>query len=547
MMALMLAGFLVVVGAANRGADAPTAAGKTSAALIKLGARVETDDQQPAKPLPQASVLQELARQPDKSVKSDFAAVRDLIHRRMVSETIPSVAVAVARDGQFLWEEGFGWADREKRLPATEHTMYSLASISKPITATGLMVLQQRGKVDLDRPINDYLGEAKLRAWVGDAREATVRRVANHTSGLPLHYQFFYEDEPYRRPAMDETIRRYGILVRPPGEQYYYSNLGYGILDYVIARQSGKRYGDFMREEVFLPLGMTRASVDIGPGLEPFAATRYGPDGLAIPFYDFDHPGASAVFCSAHDLVRFGLFHAKCHLPDQKAILSDSTLDAMHEASPQGQSPGNYGIGWALDKFQGCRRIGHSGGMGGVSTILTILPDEKLAVAVLCNCGTTLPQAVEQQILSVLMPESAQKPSPPSEQKPAEPRPAEQTKAEQKLASGKLSGEWRGTVHTYKGDLPLTLWFKDSGDIHVRLGNQLKTLLNNVGRGDDRLSGVMMGDIGTEDANRTAYELRLNLKLREDRLTGTLIAITRSGKRVGNALSHWVELKKPPD
>jgi CubicO group peptidase (beta-lactamase class C family) len=70
---------------------------------------------------------------------------------------------------------------------ATEHTLYHLASTSKPVTATGLMVVSEQGKIDLDRPINDYLGEAKLKVRTGDAREATVRRIANHTAGLP-HY-----------------------------------------------------------------------------------------------------------------------------------------------------------------------------------------------------------------------------------------------------------------------------------------------------------------------------------------------------------------------
>src|SRR5712692_6713027 len=123
---------------------------------------------------------------PDANV--DYSAVRELIRTRLVEQVIPSLAVAVARAGEIVWEEGFGWADRENRVPATEHTMYSLASISKPITATGLMLLVERGQIDLDRPINDYLGDAKPTAWVGDAAGATVRRVANHTSGLPLHY-----------------------------------------------------------------------------------------------------------------------------------------------------------------------------------------------------------------------------------------------------------------------------------------------------------------------------------------------------------------------
>jgi CubicO group peptidase (beta-lactamase class C family) len=206
---------------------------------------------------------------PSALAADQFDTLRDFIRKQLVETSTPSLAVAVARDGKILWEEGFGWADREKRIGATEHTLYSLASISKPITATGLMTLVQAGKIDLDRPVNDYLGDAKLRARVGDVAQATVRRVANHTSGLPLHYQFFYVDEPYRRPSMDETILRYGNLMTVPGERYEYSNLGFGILDYVIERTAGVPYEDYMRREVFLKLGLTHTTVGIGPRSGP--------------------------------------------------------------------------------------------------------------------------------------------------------------------------------------------------------------------------------------------------------------------------------------
>src|SRR5215469_16356053 len=209
-----------------------------------------------------------------------FDQVREQIQRELVQQGIPSLAVAVAQGNTIIWEEGFGWADREQRRVATPHTLYSLASISKPITATAIMLLAERGLLSLDHPINDYLGECKLRAWVGNVEDATVRRVANHTAGLPLHYQFFYQDEPDRPPPVGETIRRYGHLVTAPGERFQYSNLGYGLLSEVIARLSGKSYADFLREEVFLPLGMLRASVNVGPGLEPYQAQRYGSDGV---------------------------------------------------------------------------------------------------------------------------------------------------------------------------------------------------------------------------------------------------------------------------
>jgi CubicO group peptidase (beta-lactamase class C family) len=102
--------------------------------------------------------------------------------------------------------------------------------------------------------------------------------------------------------------------VTAPGERFQYSNLGYGVLDYVVERAAGKKFADAMREEVFLPLGMTHTSIDVAPGLEPHQAIRYTPEGRRIPFYDFDHPGASAVFASAHDLARFAMFHMKEHL-----------------------------------------------------------------------------------------------------------------------------------------------------------------------------------------------------------------------------------------
>src|SRR5438445_9122849 len=253
-----------------------------------------------------------------------FALVRGAMHRLVDSMGSPSVAVAVAKEGRIVWEDAIGWANREKRIPATASTIYPLASISKPITATGLMVLVERGLVDLDRPINAYLGTAKLTGLAGNADGATVRRVLSHTAGLPLHSQFFYSDRGYAPPPMEETIARYGNLVFPPGQVFEYSNLGYGIISHLIERVSGKPYAEFMRTEVFAPLGLARTSIDIPREVAEFVAGRYDSSGHPIPFFTFDHIGASSVYSSAHDLVRFAMFHLKDRLPDQRAILQDA-------------------------------------------------------------------------------------------------------------------------------------------------------------------------------------------------------------------------------
>jgi CubicO group peptidase (beta-lactamase class C family) len=470
-----------------------------------------------------------------------FNNVRELIKNKLVENGIPSIAVAVAQGDKILWEEGFGWANREKMIASNSNIMYSLASISKPVTVTAIMILKERGLIDLDRPVNEYLGDAKLTAWVGKAEDATVRKIANHTAGLGTHCHLFFEDENYPKPTMDETIRRYANIVYIPGERYQYCNLGYGILDYIISRLSGKSYIDFMREEVFLPLDMTHSSIDVGKGLEKYQAIRYGSDGKIVPFYDFDHPGGSAVYSSAHDLVRFGMFHLKAHLPNQKAILSDESIDDMQVGTADPGGGNQYGIGWASNhNYNGYRAVWHNGGMSGVSTTLMLIPDEKMVVTVLTNTNTDKHEIICREILSVMLPKYAENRAIAEANQKSN---AGQANTEFALTP-ELIGEWNGEIVTYKEHIPITFWFKEGGDVIVKMGHQLKTLLNDVVFRDGYLYGLMMGDIGTEDANRSLYNLHLTMKLRDQSLNGSISPISFPKYGCGNAVSHWIEVAK---
>src|SRR6185437_4484438 len=320
-----------------------------------------------------------------------LATLGPKLEKIRVEGDVAGLAVAMAWHGKIVYEKGFGWSDRENRVAATEDTMFSLASISKPITATGLMTLVQAGRIDLDRPINDYLGDVKLQARVGDAAQATVRRIANHSAGLPWHYEFYFTNQPYRLPSLEETFLHYGNLVTAPGERFQYSNIGYGMLGYIIGRVSGQDFATYMRQEVFVKLGLTHTSVEIGPGLEKFAATRYAVDGSPLAYYQSDQPGAGAVYSSAHDVIRFGMFHLKDHLSDQQPILTDASLDAMHRSTIKAADnpPTGYGIGWeVVDHPEGYHVVSHSGGMLGVATDLILVPAEDLAVVVLTNEST---------------------------------------------------------------------------------------------------------------------------------------------------------------
>ncbi|MBL8271865.1 serine hydrolase domain-containing protein [Steroidobacter sp.] len=463
-----------------------------------------------------------------------FDAIRDYIRIGLTEHDVPSMSVAVVQEGRVVWEEGFGWADRERRVAATAHTVYSLASISKPITATAVMTLVQSGKVDLDKPVNDYLGAAKLQARVGDVDAATVRRVANHTSGLPEHANYFFADEPYQPPSRDLTILRYGNLVTAPGETYQYSNLGYGVLDYVVQRVSGQSFAQYLRTAVFLPLGMTRSSLAVEPRLASFIATRYDDAGRALPAYTFDHSGASAVFASAHDLARFGMFHLKAHLPDQQAILSDASIDEMHRQTT-GTADKGYGVGFVVEQRHGYRVVSHSGSMSGVATDLRIFPAQSLAIVVLSNSNS--PQNsrwvanTAERIAAVMLPKwqiagaKVWPPVPPF------------------VTPEKLLGTWRGKLSTYVAAVPVKLRFLANGEVHAQVGDQAPTLIDRVQIKDGVLLGRLTASVGTPDTARAdGGVVYLSLRLRGDVLNGSAMAFAANNGRTYFGLTHWMEL-----
>ena len=462
----------------------------------------------------------------------DFAPVRTYINKTIAEKQLPSVSVAVAQHGRIIGEEAFGWADREKMVPATPDTMYALASLTKPYTSTGVMELVEQHKIDLDHPINEYLGSAPLTAIVGYASGATVRRVLCHTSGLPIHSVNLFGNGD-QIPPMPDTIRRYGALVNPPGQYFNYSNLGYGALGYMTALVSQLDWKDYMRDKVFLPLGLLHTSVGIGPGLDAYAAARYDTGNHRLPPFAADTPGSSAIWASAHDVIRFGMFQLKDHLADQRRILSDETLDLMKAPATGGvPSAGtmlgrkSYGLGWFIDPDDhGYTVLSHEGTTLGATTTLEIFPSEDLAIVVLINQGVVEDTLVDivQHVAAAILPKytaglNAGAPAPPQSAQPS---------LETQLPLlAELVGTWTGTAWTWQGSVPLTLIVQPDGNVHVRLGNQLETLLTTVPPfiKERRLVGMFTGTMPTPDLKNYADKIGLTLSLRDGRLIGEALA-----------------------
>jgi CubicO group peptidase (beta-lactamase class C family) len=468
--------------------------------------------------------------------KPDFSAVREFIKTEMgVGSSTPSIAVAVARGNEILWEEGFGRIDGPAGTVATPDTLYYVASVTKAITATALMILSERKQLDLDRPANLYLKTAKLRSPYWNADEATVRRIATHTAGLATY------DSREQIPAA-ETIRRYGIVFRQPGDRFDYSNLGFGILGQIIADVSGRSYQAFVHDEVLRPLALKNAWAGATPMSPHPVAPRFSSLLLAFspPLAEPTLPGASVLYCSAHELALFGMFHLKARLPTQKAVLSGAGIDGLQD---QAVADGDvrHSLAWTInDNQHGYRTLLAQGGTYDSQAWLLLVPSEHIVVVVLANAGDVATGKPIDQILSILLPtyrENLAKAAPPVSSGTA---PAATAAS---AAAPEFAGRWSGEIRTHRGNRPLAFAITSGGEIEATLGKQTAVKLTNVRVRDNRLTGRMPGDLGIDYAGGSPYELRFELYRHENKLIGSAYTNAVEG-RDGPRLPFWVELKR---
>lgn len=159
-----------------------------------------------------------------------FLEVERKIEREIDKKIIPSIAIAVAKDGKIVYEKAFGWSDVGARVRATITTSYQLASVSKPMTATALMVLHHKKIINIDSSAEDHMKPLKFKAFEGRASDVRLRNLLNHTAGLGTYFDITYADENVRKDDFVEAFNKYGNLYYPPGSISEYSNLGYGLI-----------------------------------------------------------------------------------------------------------------------------------------------------------------------------------------------------------------------------------------------------------------------------------------------------------------------------
>jgi CubicO group peptidase (beta-lactamase class C family) len=288
-----------------------------------------------------------------------------------------SGSVLVARDGKVLLSKGYGLANREHGVPCTPRTKFRLGSVTKPITALAVLILHEKGKLDLGKPIKTYLPEGPT-AWAG----VTVRHLLTHTSGIPdlLETDPRYVQTVARPVTPAQLVARFRDkpLKFKPGEKSQYSNSNYVLLGRIIERVSGRRYEEFLQESIFRPLKMTATGYDRARPILSHRAAGYCTWGLqtvnAAPIDLSNADAAGALYSTVEDLFRL-----------DQALYANRLVSAKTLRECFTAHKGKFGYGWAVLEVFGRRFVGHYGGINGFQAALHRYPDDRVCIIVLHN------------------------------------------------------------------------------------------------------------------------------------------------------------------
>jgi serine beta-lactamase-like protein LACTB len=332
------------------------------------------------------------------------AEIERAVSTFMTANSVPGVSIAIVQNGQPAWSSAFGMSDLEDSAPATSSTLYRLGSISKPITAVAALQLFERGKLDLDAPVQKYCP-----AFPQKDAPITSRQLLGHLSGI-RHYNRdgkgdVPEDSARHFASMEESLQLFASdpLVSKPGAQFNYSTYGYTLLGCVLEGAASQKYVDFVRENVFRPAAMEHTQADDFFAIVPHR-TRW---------YHRDKTGAvhnAGVLDSSYKIPGGGLISSADDMANFEAailagkLLKPATQEMMLTAQRTADgNPTSYGLGWGITDKLGVHTIGHDGGQQGTSTAIILAPQKSAAVVVLTNMDGLDANALAESLLKITL------------------------------------------------------------------------------------------------------------------------------------------------
>ncbi len=311
-------------------------------------------------------------------------------------------AVLVAENGKIIYKEAFGLANREWNIPNTTDTKFMIGSISKPLTATLMLILVQKGLVNLDKTVEDYLPEFKHKP----AAKITIKQLLSHTSGMPNYdtIKDFFPRISRQAFTRAEYIKIYGdsALAFKSGTRYMYSSWGYFTLGYIIEKVTGKSYEQAMKEEIFDKLQMKNSGSYMHTKIIPNRASGYDyglGDYVSADFRDQTNTmGTGDIYTTVDDLF-------KLHIALTNNTLLNKQLTT--EMFTPGIRPAQYGYGWFNQNFKftatdSIKVNYHLGSTEGFIAFYLRIPETNSMVVILCNSAPTDFFGITKNLLKVL-------------------------------------------------------------------------------------------------------------------------------------------------
>ena len=342
----------------------------------------------------------------------DTASIGHAVRSWLQRHDAPALSVAIALDGRVAWSAGFGFADPTRGVVATSRTSYRLASVTKSITATAVMMLAERGVLDLDAPIQEYCPAYPTKRW-----PVTARLLLAHLGGVRHHRKRDIVRPNTRHyesvTAALEPFKNDDLVVQP-GTEYRYSSPGYTILGCAIEGASGESYMDFISEQIFAPARMTGTIPDdprkpsptgtayFTKGLIHKVTGRFARTARAAPIDVSDRLPAGGLLSTVEDMVRFAI------ALQSGTLVKDSTRELMwtRQKTSDGRPLAFYGLGWLVGEPDSLRpkRVWNDGSQPGTRTFLYLRPTQGIVIALMTNMEGAACEELVPQILQAIGP-----------------------------------------------------------------------------------------------------------------------------------------------
>ncbi|MEO8671903.1 MAG: serine hydrolase [Tahibacter sp.] len=309
-----------------------------------------------------------------------------LVPRILDAYAVPGAAIGIIRDGKVWSATGYGYRDAVRRQPITVSTAFNVGSISKSVTAWGVMRLVEEGRVKLDAPVSGYLSRWKIPPSEFNPEGVTVRRLLNHTAGLSMWGvpSVSPEVDP---PSLDAMLvattagERDIRLVREPGSKWEYSGGGYAVLQLLIEEVTHRPFAEYMKAEILRPLGMTGSAYVWDEAISLAAATPHDGSGKSFAGQRFTATSAAGLQTTLTDMLAFAMANLSS-ANEATRVLGSDTVASMQ--LPSREAP-TYGLGYELTDTEGVRLVGHNGSNEGWMAQLLLSPGTADGIVILTN------------------------------------------------------------------------------------------------------------------------------------------------------------------